>query len=122
MPRAAASPILSEEAIDLVARRFRALADPNRLRILNALMQGEHSVGDLAALAGLEQPSVSRHLAVLRQAGIVSRRAQGNRGFYRIEDPTVIRLCEVVCGGLVERLAEDLEALPDARAWRGAQL
>ena len=107
-------PVLTEEALELVAARFRALSDPTRLRILNTLMQGESSVQDLVETTGLEQPNVSRHLAHLRREGIVQRRPDGNRAIYRIHDPTVVELCELVCGGLAGRLSEGLEALPDA--------
>ena len=120
MPRKRAAPILSDEGLDLLAARFRVLADPSRLRLLNLLMEGESSVGELAERSSLEQPSVSRHLGVLRRAGIVVRRADGNRGYYRIDDPSLTRLVGLACGGLVERLSEDLEALPEAEAWRGA--
>ncbi len=113
-------PVLSDQALDLLAARFRALSDPTRLRILNTLMRGENSVGELVESTGLEQPSVSRHLIVLRREGILARRAEGNRAYYRIEDPTVTRLFGLVCGGLVDRLSEDLDALPAARLWKGA--
>jgi len=113
-------PVLSDQALDLLAARFRALSDPTRLRILNTLMRGENSVGELVESTGLEQPSVSRHLIVLRREGILTRRAEGNRAYYRIEDPTVTRLIRLVCGGLVDRLSEDLDALPAARLWKGA--
>jgi DNA-binding transcriptional ArsR family regulator len=113
-------PILSDEALQLVSSRFRMLADPTRLRILNTLMQGESSVGALAERTELEQPCVSRHLALLRREGIVVRRSDGNRVYYRIDDPTVIQLCAVVCGALAERLSDDLDALPDVKAWMGA--
>jgi len=106
-------PVLTDEALELVATRFRALSDPKRLRVLNLLMQGESSVQDLADAAGLEQPSVSRHLAHLRNEGIVQRRADGNRAIYRIHDPTIVEICEIVCGGLAERFSESLEALPE---------
>ncbi len=85
-------------------------------------MEGEKSVGELVEGSGLDQPMVSRQLAVLRRDGIVSRRAEGNRGFYQICDPSVVELCEVVCGGLAEQLADNLEALPDARIWRGMNI
>ncbi len=104
--------VLTDEALEFVAARFRALSDPRRLRILNLLMQGESSVQDLADAAGLEQPSVSRHLAQLRREGIVARRAEGNRAIYRIHDSTVVEICEIVCGGLAEHFSEGLEALP----------
>ncbi len=105
-------PILSDEALRLVAVRFRALSDPSRLRILNLLMQGESSVQDLVEATGFEQPNVSRHLSMMRREGIVERRADGNRALYSILDPTVMQLCEIVCGGLAGQLTERLEALP----------
>jgi DNA-binding transcriptional ArsR family regulator len=105
-------PILSSEALGLVAGRFHALSDPSRLRILNVLMQGESGVQELVDATGFEQPNVSRHLAVLRREGIVERRAEGNRALYSILDPTIVQLCEIVCGGLTGRLMETLEALP----------
>ena len=113
-------PVLSDEALRLVAARFRALADPTRLRVLNLLMQGESSVQELVEASGLEQPNVSRHLAVLRREGIAERRAEGNRALYRIHDPTVFELCAIVCGGLVGSLSEDLEALPSRDEWKGS--
>jgi len=106
-------PILTGEALELVAARFRTLSDPKRLRILNLLMQGESSVQDLADAAELEQPSVSRNLSQLRREGIVARRSEGNRAIYRIHDETVIDLCKIVCGGLTEHFSEGLEALGD---------
>jgi ArsR family transcriptional regulator len=102
-----------------MAARFRVLADASRLRILNALMRGERSVQALMEETDLSQTNVSRHLGLLRREGIVNRRPDGNRALYRINDPTVVKLCETVCGGLSGRLAEDLEALPDARDWKG---
>lgn len=113
---------MTDQALRRVAERFRALADPTRLRLLSLLMDGEKSVGELVELTGLEQPIVSRQLAVLRQESIVARRAEGNRGFYRIIDPTVAQLCEVTCEGLADQLAETLEALPDPRLWRGVDI
>lgn len=114
--------IMTEEALEMVADRFRALADPSRLRLLNLLMDGEMGVGALAETAELDQPVVSRQLAVLRREGIVARRAEGNKAYYRINDVTVVRLCEVVCGGIAEKLSDDLDALPSAQMWRGMNI
>lgn len=102
---------LPDEALDLVAARFRLLADASRLRLLRALMDGEHSVQELVAATGLSQPNVSRHLGLMRREGMVARRADGNRGLYRIADVTVRRLCRIVCGGLSDRVASELDAL-----------
>jgi DNA-binding transcriptional ArsR family regulator len=112
-------PVLTDEALRLVAGRFRALSDPTRLRILNTLMQGESSVQDLVQTTGLEQSNVSRHLSALRREGLVERRPEGNRAVYSINDPTIVQLCEIVCGGLEGMLANELESLPPAKGWKG---
>jgi ArsR family transcriptional regulator len=112
--------VLSDQALRLVAARFRVLSDPNRLRILNRLMTGELGVGELLEATGLEQSNVSRHLAVLRREGLVERRADGNRAVYRIIEPSIVQLCEIVCGGIVGQLSETLEAFPDARELKGS--
>ena len=123
MPRSKRKhPVLTDEAVQLVAARFRALSDPTRLQLLNVLMQGESSVQGLVEATGVEQSNLSRHLAVLRREGIVARRSQGNRAIYRIHDPSVVQLCEVVCGGLLDRLSDELEALPDAKIWKGMEI
>lgn len=103
--------VLSGDALELVAARFRALGDTSRLRILNALMGGERSVTDLVVETELSQTCVSRNLGLLRREGLVGRRAEGNRALYRIVDPTVERLCGIVCAALTEHLEEELGAL-----------
>lgn len=105
---------MPEDVLERVAERFRLLGDPSRLRLLNTLMQGEHSVAELEDATGLSQTNVSRHLGLLRREGVVERRSEGNRAIYRIADPSVTRLCRVVCGGLAQQLAGDLEALEGA--------
>ena len=110
---------LSEEALPLVAARFRALADPSRLHLLATLMGGERSVQALVEATALSQTNVSRHLGVLRREGIVARRREGNRAVYRIVDASVVQLCQLACGGLTGRLSQELEALPEDRDWRG---
>ncbi|WP_027881511.1 ArsR/SmtB family transcription factor [Meiothermus rufus] len=71
------------------AEFFKALGHPVRLAILDALRQGEQSVSRLAEELGLEQPSVSQQLAVLRQRGLVIARKEGTTVHYRIADPQV---------------------------------
>jgi len=109
MPRRKRHAVLPEAALVRVAARFRALGDPSRLRIVNRLMDGELGVQDLLEATGLSQTNLSRHLGVLRQAGILERRTEGNRAFYRIADPSLVDVCEIVCGSLADQLAEDLE-------------
>jgi DNA-binding transcriptional ArsR family regulator len=98
---------LSEEAAELIARRFGALSDPTRLRIVDQLRQREEiSVGDLAEALGASQQNVSKHLAALRAEGFVARRKHGTSALYRISDPGVLELCEQVCSGIEAQLAQ----------------
>ena len=64
---------------------FEALAEPNRRRILDVLREGERPAGDLVEALALSQPGVSKHLKLLREAGLVSVRADGQRRLYRLE-------------------------------------
>lgn len=64
---------------------FSVLADPTRRRILEALREGENSVGDLVQTLGASQPTVSKHLKVLREAGVLTMRADGQRRIYAVE-------------------------------------
>ncbi len=72
------------------ARVLKALANPARLRMVDRLSAGEASVGCLTALVGLDQSTVSKHLAVLRAHGIVADRRAGNMVFYRLLTPCVL--------------------------------
>ena len=101
----------SDAALEAVAARFRALADPARLRIVHLLMGGEEGVSQLLRATGLTQTNLSRHLGILRRAGIVERRSRGNRAFYRLADPSLAEVCEIMCGSTAEHLAEELEGL-----------
>lgn len=82
-----------------VAARFRILSVPVRLAILHALHDGELSVKDITERVGSSQPNVSKHLRVLAQAGLVSRREEGSTTYCRIADRSVYRLCDLVCAG-----------------------
>ena len=97
---------LPDPLIELVARRFRVIGEPMRIRLLDHLRRGELSVGELADTLGASQQNVSKHLGVLHEAGMVERRKAGTRVVYGIADPTVFALCEIVCDGLARHLAE----------------
>lgn len=79
---------------ELAVETFKLLADNTRLRILWALLHGEHSVGELAAHVGARAPAVSQHLAKLRLARVVKVRRDGNRQFYAADDAHVRALIE----------------------------
>ncbi|MGZ5337264.1 MAG: ArsR/SmtB family transcription factor [Solirubrobacterales bacterium] len=96
--------------VERIAERFRVLGEPMRINLLEALREGEATVGELQETIGASQQNVSKHLGVLLRAGIVSKRKQGNFSVYSIADPVVFALCEEVCGGLRREL-EELDSL-----------
>jgi ArsR family transcriptional regulator len=99
---------LSEAALQMIADRFKVLSEPMRLKILHSLWDGERTVGEIIAETAGLQANVSKHLGILQQAGLVSRRKDGLNVYYQIADATVFDLCEVVCNSLHDRLAEQL--------------
>jgi DNA-binding transcriptional ArsR family regulator len=101
---------LPPEILDLIAERFRVLAEPTRLRLLNILMEGDRSVTELVEETGLNQANVSKHLGLLRAANFVERRKEGLYAIYHLADSSVAVLCEVICGRL-EAEAEEQSAL-----------
>ena len=105
---------LSEAALQMIAERFKVLAEPMRLKILHALWDGEQTVGEIIATTGALQANVSKHLGILQQAGLVRRRKDGLNVYYRICDETVFELCEVVCTSLHDRLAAQIGEFPPA--------
>jgi DNA-binding transcriptional ArsR family regulator len=80
-----------------IADRFRLLAEPTRLRLLDLLGNGERSVGSLADELGCTQANVSKHLSLLADAGVVGRRRDGLHTYYCVIDEGVFALCGQVC-------------------------
>jgi DNA-binding transcriptional ArsR family regulator len=99
------------ELLELIATRFRVLAEPLRLRLLNALRDGERTVTQLVEETGAGQANVSRHLSLLHRHRLVARRKAGLHVWYRIADAKIFDLCEMVCGSLDEELATELRPL-----------
>ncbi|MES2524813.1 MAG: metalloregulator ArsR/SmtB family transcription factor [Gemmatimonadota bacterium] len=91
---------MSPEIIELVAGRFRALAEPARLHLMNLLRSEEYTVSDLADASGMSTANVSKHLQVLHGAAFVARRKEGLHVFYRIASDDVFHLCDIMCGQL----------------------
>ncbi len=91
---------LSPEMVALVAERFRALAEPARLHIMQALRAGEQTVGELVDATGLGTANVSKHLQILHAAGFVTRRKEGLHVHYGLAGEDVFRLCDIMCGRL----------------------
>ena len=91
---------LTPELLELVADRFKVLAEPVRLRILNVLRGGELTVSEMVEETGLGQANLSKHLQLLHAHGFVTRRKEGLYVFYALADRDVFRLCDIMCGRL----------------------
>ncbi len=100
---------MSLQAMELVAERFRVLSEPNRLRLLNLLRDGEMSVTELTLACQASQPNVSKHLKLLTDSGILRRDQRGNTVYYSIIDDHIFKLCDLVCDSLGERLKAKAE-------------
>lgn len=94
---------------ELHAEICRTLGSAARIEILNALRDGEKTVSELAGALGLRQPSVSQHLAVLRQRRVVATRKEGTNVYYRVSNPKIIQACELMRQVLLEQLKEGKE-------------
>ena len=106
---------LPDPLVDLIADRFRVLADPMRIKLLDQLRHGSKTVSELTEATGSSQQNVSKHLRVLHAARMVTREREGNYSRYVCSDPGVYELCEQVCGGLRRQIeALDLIVPPAA--------
>jgi len=107
------SKLLKDEINNLHAQVCSGLADPNRILILYKLADGPHNVSDLASTLEIPQPTVSRHLKVLRERNMVSADREGQSVFYSLADDRVIQALDL----LRAMLADSLESQVDlARA------
>jgi ArsR family transcriptional regulator, cadmium/lead-responsive transcriptional repressor len=95
--------------VDIVAKYFRGLGDPTRLRILEVLAEGERSVGELVELIGAPQPKISSHLACLRWCGFVVSRREFRTVHYRVADERVKAMI-ALARSLLEDNAEHVAA------------
>jgi DNA-binding transcriptional ArsR family regulator len=102
---------LPDELVESIAGRFRALADPTRIRLLDRLHDGEATVTELTEAAGTSQQNVSKQMLLLLTAGLVVRRRQGNFIYYRVADDAVFELCATVCGSLRRELLARVDNL-----------
>ena len=93
---------VTRERAEAASSFMKSLANPNRLMIACALLEGERSVGDLEIELGLRQPSLSQQLAELRESGVVEARREAKQVFYRISDQRAVALLatlhQIFCG------------------------
>ena len=96
---------LDDQALAHVAQYFQVLAEPTRLKVLNALRTQERNVGELAELLGFTTANVSKHLSLLAKNGFVEKESRGTASYFRIADPAIFELCNLVCGNIGKRMS-----------------
>lgn len=101
---------LDEQAFIHIAKYFQALAEPMRLKILNALRDGEKNVTELVEISGGTQANVSKHLNLLRGTKLIKRDARGTKSYYSIADQRIYELCNLVCGQIASQMSLDAAA------------
>lgn len=98
-----------------IADVLKAMAEPLRLQLLSLLLEGELCVGELVRRTLGSQANVSKHLGVLRQAGLVSCRREGHNIFYAVDDPGLFEICGVVGRAIERRLGEEQRLMSQSR-------
>jgi ArsR family transcriptional regulator len=93
---------LSAGELEQIARHFRLLGEPMRLRILQALCKGPRPVNEIVAAVGATQANVSKHLSLLADAGILTRQKDGQCVFYSMKDELTLKMCELVRSQLAD--------------------
>jgi DNA-binding transcriptional ArsR family regulator len=102
---------LSNDVLKMVAEQFRVLAEPVRLQILQCVGNEEKAVGEIVEQIKASQPNVSKHLKLMQEAGILIRRQEKNSAFYRVADPSIFEMCDMVCGALKKRTENRVKVL-----------
>jgi ArsR family transcriptional regulator len=105
---------MSDELMNRIAERLKALADPTRLRILHTLEAGELRVSEILEQVGGSQANVSKHLALMRRTGVLAARREGVHVYYRVVDPAAFAVCRTVCSALEVQAAADHKLLSRA--------
>jgi ArsR family transcriptional regulator len=95
------SRVLSDEELERIARHFRLLGEPMRLKILQCICREPRTVNEIVTATGSTQTNVSKHLALLTAGGILERERDGQFVYYGVKNQLVVRLCELVHAELV---------------------
>ena len=111
---------LTNETLIQVAKFLRAMGEPNRLKILRTLHDGELTVTDIITETAGTQSNVSKHLAVLTSEGIVAARKDGTSTYYKIADPNITAICDTVCRSIADRIRQSRTTLKNIQ--RGVAL
>ncbi len=102
---------MAEEIYELQARLCRAMGNAARIEMVHLLQEGPKPVGEISARLGMNQATVSRHLASLRSVGMVTTQREGHFVVYQIANPKVLTICEMMREVLAEEAAEKFRLL-----------
>ena len=109
--RSNGSSMLSEAQMEEIAKLFKILSEPARLKLISSLMTGGLTVSELVELTGLKQGNVSKHLKILADADLVCREKEGNFVRYSIAEPMLYELCKLVCTQVEQAAAAKLKSV-----------
>jgi DNA-binding transcriptional ArsR family regulator len=101
----------SSRVFELAAELFTLLGTPMRLRILNALCEGEQSVSQLLEKITTTQPNLSQHLSVMYRSGVLAKRKEGTQVIYRVQSEKALTLCRSVCSQIAIEM-DDAPQMP----------
>ncbi|BAZ44007.1 ArsR family transcriptional regulator [Chondrocystis sp. NIES-4102] len=122
MPKTAPRNKISKppEYLAPVADYFKVLSEISRLQILSCLREGAMNVTEIGEATGLGQANLSKHLKMLTEAEILSRKPQGVAVYYEIQDPMIFELCELVCDRLYERMQQKADKFKRLNAFNSS--
>ncbi len=106
---------LAPDTLRMIAQRFKVLAEPARLEVLNALRESPLNVSELIDATGLNQANLSKHLQLLHASGFVNRRRDGLFVIYELADASVFQLCDIMCGQVRRHATAQVKHLRIAR-------
>jgi ArsR family transcriptional regulator len=106
---------LAAGTLEAAAAHFKVLSEPARLRVIDTLRRGPLHVGAIIDATGLSQANLSKHLQLLHASGFVRRRREGLFVHYSIADPSVFRLCDLVCGQIERHARQQVTRLRAVR-------
>jgi DNA-binding transcriptional ArsR family regulator len=116
MPSRAVEAALRAPVSEVKAELFKALGHPARIRVLELLSDGEHSVSDMQPHVGIESSHLSQQLGILRRAGLVTTRKEGASVIYALADPLLAELLAVAKQLLITSLSQRQDLLADLRS------
>lgn len=99
---------MPDEMLEAVSNRFKLLSEPMRLKILRTLCDGERTVQEIVKEVSASQANISKHLALMHDNGVVNRRKEGLKCYYRIADDSIIYACFLISRSVVENLQDRL--------------